>query len=425
MTKSQKADLKRSEIREKLNVAQAAAEPDRAEVERLSGELATAEQEYRAAVTEEAKVAETPGADDPETRELLELRGRAKTHRYFTAAATERPIDGAEAEYAAAEKCAGMLPVRLLFGSPPAPAAETRAAATVAAGAVAENPMPTAGEVFVSPLAARLGVRTPVVAAGTAAFPYISTGATAAAVGEGSNISDSSPAISAKTVDPGRVGASVQMQREDMAKLADMDSALSMNITEALRNRFDQQMVGGNGTSPNLNGLLTQRAPTAPTTNDVTTFAQLIAGVQGYVDGTYAERFEDVTLVTSPRVASYLAGMLLTTNVRQDSALSWLRGLYSGEFVISGQAPVVARINHATAGNRRAGGAGVWGIRRRINPLAYAPIWSGVELIRDIYSGAKGGVVTLTATLICGGVAVLRPDAFVVTMVATEQGTAP
>ena len=215
------------------------------------------------------------------------------------------------------------------------------------------------------------------------------------------------------------------MQREDMAKLADMDSALTQNITEALRNRFDQQMVGGNGTSPNLNGLLTQRPPTAPTTNVVTTFPLIIAGVQGFVDGTYAERFEDVTLVTAPRVAAYMAGLLLTTNVRQDNVLSWLRQLYPGEFVISGQAPVVPPIDHATAGNRRAGGAGLWAVRRRINPLAYAPIWSGVELIRDIYSGAKGGVVTMTATLICGGVAVLRPDAFAVTMIATEQGTAP
>ena len=424
MTKSQKADIRRSKVREKLNAAQTAAEPKREDIDRLSGELATAEQEYRAALTEETAAAETP-RQGAEADELKEIRSRAKAHRYFAAAATERPIDGAEAEFSAIEGCPGMMPVRMLFGAPPAPAAETRAAATVAAGAVAENPMPTAGEVFVSPLAARLGVMTPVVPAGTAAFPYISTGATAAAVGEGSNISDSSPAISAKTVDPGRVAASVDMQREDMAKLADMDSALTQNITEALRNRFDQQMVGGNGTSPNLNGLLTQRPPTAPTTNVVTTFPLIIAGVQGFVDGTYAERFEDVTLVTAPRVAAYMAGLLLTTNVRQDNVLSWLRQLYPGEFVISGQAPVVPRIDHATAGNRRAGGAGLWAVRRRINPLAYAPIWSGVSLIRDVYSGAKGGVVTLTATLICGGVAVLRPDAFAVTMIATEQGTAP
>ena len=71
MTKSQKADLKRSEIREALNAAQTAAEPKREDIDRLSGELATAEQEYRAAVTEEATAAETPrtAADDPETRE--------------------------------------------------------------------------------------------------------------------------------------------------------------------------------------------------------------------------------------------------------------------------------------------------------------------------------------------------------------------
>ena len=170
MTRLQKAMNAASELREALNDLQAAPERDSAAIEAKAKEYRDAERELREAIKEESEASSTATPTvDAETRGRHELRGRAKAHRYVTAAATERPIDGAEAEYAAAEKCDGMMPVRMLF-PPPAPAAETRAAATVAAGAVAENPMPTAGEVFVSPLAARLGVMTPMVPAGTAAF---------------------------------------------------------------------------------------------------------------------------------------------------------------------------------------------------------------------------------------------------------------
>ena len=56
-------------------------------------------------------------------------------------------------------------------------------------------------------------------------------------------------------------------------------------------------------------------------------------------------------------------------------------------------------------------------IIRRTNPagnrVAVAPVWSGLELIRDPYTVAGKGEIVITAIMLVGGVVMLRKDAFV------------
>ena len=54
-------------------------------------------------------------------------------------------------------------------------------------------------------------------------------------------------------------------------------------------------------------------------------------------------------------------------------------------------------------------------IVRRSAPgrVAVAPIWQGIEVIRDPYTAAGKGESILTVLLLMGGVAILRPAAFV------------
>ena len=328
-------------------------------------------------------------------------------------------VTGAAAEFAAAEQCPGQLPVSMLFGPPPA---EERAAATVAAAAIAENPAATIGEVFVSPLAGRLGIVTPTVPAGVAAYPFISKGVSPAAVAKGVAIGDSSPTIDAKTLSPGSISATFDYRREDAVMLADLDSALTANLREALSDEFDEQIVIGDNASPNLNGLLTQNAAPDIGDNVVTTFESLATATAPFLDGLYAESFGQIRLITSPTVAQFLKSLIITDTA--DDAYSWLERTFAGGITVSARAPSIAAVNHGTAGDRRAGGGGLWAIRTRVPSLAYAPIWSGVDLVRDEISGAKSRTVTVTAYMIAGGVAMLRPDAYTVTTVRTVQGAA-
>ena len=417
--KLRKLMIRQSELREKINGLQAvetrSTEQD-TDLTTARNEYAEVERELRAALADDGQPVE-----DAEVRERRELRSRTSVTDFVQAAINRTGVTGAAAEYAEAEGCAGMLPTSMLFP----PRRETRAAATVAAAAVAENVAPTAGEVFVSPLADALGIMTPTAAAGTASYPYISAGIASEAVAAGSDVSDSSPAISAKAVEPRRLSATFDTRREEMAKLADLESALTENIGQSLRDEFDDQIVSGNNTDPNLNGVLTQKAATAPADNTVTTFQTLVDSVKDFVDGTHAEDFNQVSLVTSPRVASFLVGLLLNAGNRQDNALDWLRSTYPGGFRISRKAPTIAQTDHSTAGDRRAGGGGLWAVRRRVPVLAYAPIWNGIELIRDEVTGAKSGTITVTAYMLAGGVAMVRPAAYDVATVKTVQGVAP
>ncbi len=365
-----------------------------------------------------------PDALSAEERERREIRSRAAVTRFVDAAVARQPLTGAEAEYAAAMGVAGQMPVTMLFGPPPPPetrSPETRASATVAAAAVAENPDPTAPQVFLSPLAAALGVMTPTVPAGKKSYPYISTGTSPAAVAKGTPVGDSSPAIAAMTASPGRIAARFQFQREDQAMLGDLDSALTGNLQDALREEFEKQIIAGDNAGPNLNGLLHQRAPAAIGDNALTTLATLVAGTSPFVDGRLAESFEQVSILTSPAVAHYLKGQLVPNTM--DSSYDWLVRTFGG-VRISGHVPTVAAVNHGTAGNRRAGGGGLWGIRRRVSGLAYAPIWMGVDLVRDEITGASSGTVHVTAYLLAGGVALVRPDVYEPFTVRTVAGAA-
>ena len=56
-------------------------------------------------------------------------------------------------------------------------------------------------------------------------------------------------------------------------------------------------------------------------------------------------------------------------------------------------------------------------IIRRANPagdrVAVMPVWDGLELIRDPYTGAGKGEIVVTGLLLVGDVVVLRGGAFV------------
>lgn len=420
MTKRLKdAITKCSEIRTALNaLAEDAAEEERAG---LVDHLTAAETELREATAAEPSEAD-PLTVEPDSaeRERREIRARCSIARWLTGTV----VDGPEAELVAAECAPGQLPVSMLFGPPPAPSPEERAAATVAAAAVAENVMPTAQQVFVSPLAARLGIMTPTVRAGESAFPYVMTGVSAAAVAAGDDIGDSSPKILAKSAGNRRVSATFDYQREDSAKLGDLDAVLTDNLRQGLADEFDRQITVGDNAAPNLNGLLTQIPATDPGDNMVTDFKKLTALVAEFVDGLYAESYGEVRLLTSPRVAHFLKSLLPSANTLDD-ALAWLARTFAGEPGISRRVPTIAAVDNATPADRRAAGGGLWGIRTGVPSLAYAPIWSGIDLVRDEITGAKKGTVTVTAYLLAGGVVIVRPDAYTVATVQTEAGVAP
>ena len=158
MTKSQKLQLEQSTKRQTINALLGKDEltgEERSELESLTGRMQQIEVEYRAAVVAEdadldARRAEA-GEGDAETRERVELRGKARLTEFLLCRAQGRLPSGAEAELQAA---AGVNGIPLELWDAPQPEGRSSAeqrAVTPAPGTVGINLDPIRPAVFANP----------------------------------------------------------------------------------------------------------------------------------------------------------------------------------------------------------------------------------------------------------------------------------
>ena len=111
MTRLQKIQLKMSACRQAINTlldVENRTEEQQADLERRTGEIQQCEPELRAALAAEPDptVTRTDPTLDTETRERLELRGRANLGAFLTAALGGRVVNGAEAGVRGRVQCA-------------------------------------------------------------------------------------------------------------------------------------------------------------------------------------------------------------------------------------------------------------------------------------------------------------------------------
>ena len=273
MTNSQRLTVRASEIRQRLNEI-AGLEDDaltdevRAEETTLTTEYRATETKLRAATIAEGDPRETrETSQTAEQRERAELRGRARLHRFIQAAIHDRSPDGAEAEFAEAAGCPGLVPLSL-FG----PTAEERAAEHRAVTpAPADSDVNTTHSSIVPALFDRsvagqhLGIEMPSVPTGIRSFPVLSTSLTGGPKAESADAAETAGGFTVSDADPRRITGSFRIRKEDIAKMEGLEDALNMNLSSVLSDQFDNQVINGDGTAPNLNGLLQQLTdPTAP-----------------------------------------------------------------------------------------------------------------------------------------------------------------
>ena len=209
MTQTQKIQLRQSEVRQKLNAILGADDrtaEQTAELETLTAEAQGLEVEYRAAV-----VAEPPSDDDttggtpagdPEERERMEVRDRARLARFVDAAISGRAVDGAESEVAAAYGCPGAVPLAMFETRERQP--EERAV-TPAPATAATNLGAIVPAMFQRSAAAWLGVDMPSVAAGDAGFAVVGTSVTGGVKAKSAESAETEGAITVTTAQPRRV----------------------------------------------------------------------------------------------------------------------------------------------------------------------------------------------------------------------------
>ena len=415
MTKAQKAELKKgaiekrlSECRQRLNVllgVETRSTEEQTELSALTAEVATKEPEFREAISEcDAAIAAAPDPQevttptgDPETRERLELRSKARVSDFLVARLRGQPVTGASLEYSQAEGCEGAIPPSLLR------APETRADAFSPAPATHPTmPNQIQGYAYPPPIHEYVGVQVVPQAEGDAAYPVVTSALTGgmAAAGVAADSAAAALTITKHAADR-RLQTRLTLRREDLAAYPQIEAALKMNLQLEQDATLDDQVLTGDDSSPNLDGLEHQVTVTAEGTS--TTFDLAVGKVAALVDGLYATDLKAIRLVVNESVAGWMMRTWRGTpaNGGPNEAL-WsylsreLGGLRASKRMPASASSVAWCLAHRM---------GVQG------QLGVVTNWGGTT-IEDIYSDSKSGLIHCTAVQVVQGVGLLRSDAW-------------
>ena len=299
-----------SETREKINTMLGQPEADRsdtftADLRAMTTKSIDLEVEYRAASQAKAdtdeKVTPTETATDPEVRERLELRSKARLGRWMATTLSGRALDGAEAEYRAACGIGDGWPIDFFEQDRPRPLEVRADAATVAPStAQGENVAALQPFLFSESIAPRFGIDMATVGSGAHTEPRISVALTAAPKTKGTAQQSTAATIVGVTAKPRRIAARLTVGMEDVASFGNdsFESSLRENARGVLSDAYDNQCINGNGTSPNVDGLISQLTnPANPTS--IADFDDFVETFANQIDGLWASRMSDVAIVAN------------------------------------------------------------------------------------------------------------------------------
>ena len=383
MTILQKLQLRQSEIREKLNTLlglETRTEDQQVELETLASEGQKIEPELRAAIiaAPDEQTVVTP-TGDPEQRERLELRAKTGIGDFLRAAAGGAAVSGAAAEYCQSlgVPTVGHLPMAIFAGSVP----ETRA---VTPGPAVKGALqPTVPYVFERSAAASLGIMMPSVPSGQVQIPKITTAPPSDTVAKDGAAPATAAAVTLVNQTPVRIAGSFEVRVEDLAVMPSLESALSESLQGSMSNEFDEQVF--NGTATELNGLFTQAAAvTAATTLE--NYTSGIARFGALVDGRHAYDLSDLRAVIGSKTFALYSGLFANSNKGDMSLFDYLRSAL-GSIRVSDRAPSVS-------GTTQRGIV----VLSASAEMPKIHVWDAMQIIRDPYSGAGAGKVTITAT---------------------------
>ena len=430
MLESQRIELRRSNVRERLGDIQKLAgdaygDDIRAEERALQDEYTALEQRHRSAIISEDRTLDDAKATageggDAEHRERVELRSKASLSTYLTAAAQGRMVSGPEHELCAAAGVSG-IPLEL-WDVPEQRSAEHRAI-TPAPGTVGINLDPIRPAVFANSIAARLGIDMPRVASGTYASATITGSQTAAAKLKSPHADAAAVAtagaLTVTTATPKRVSARLELAIEDIAAVGqqNFESILRQNLELVLSDALDDQAINGNGTAPNLKGMFANLTNPAAPAAAVETFDRMIAIFAAGVDGLWATMANQIGVVVNPETyrlalqtfrdrvidTGNRGGVSLGDDSFADYAMQHFGGFWTNKRMPDKASHIAQAILYR--GGRSAMGASS-GMR-----TAVCPHWGEIS-IDDIYSGAASGTRSFTMHVLLGDVILVQPDAY-------------
>ena len=389
MTKAQRALIeiqgKQSELRSRLAVLAAQdtrTADEETELTAVETKLSGCEPELRsalAAAAAEDDTARTVETTDPETRERLELRSKTGLADFLKAAVGGAAVTGAAGEYAAAcgVPTVGHVPMAIFART--APTVETVTPGPAVKGML----QPTVPFVFERSAAASLGILMPSVPSGQVQIPKITTAPPADTLAKDGAAPATAAAVTLVNQAPVRIAGQFEVRVEDLQVMPTLEQALSEAMQGSLSNELDESTF--NGAADELNGLFVQ-ATAVSAAGAVETYTTGIGRFASLVDGKHAYTLADVRAVIGSKTFALYSGIFANSNKGDMSLFDYLSRML-GSIRVSDRVPDVSS-----------------SAQKGICVLAASAempkihVWDAMQIVRDPYSGAGAGKVTITAT---------------------------
>ena len=429
MLTSQRAAIRISEIRQRLNEISGLADDAmtdeiRAEADKLAAEFKNVETQHRSAlIGEGAEQAATEGAlgnGDGEPAEIRALMDRVTIGDYLAPAASGVGIVGVPAEIAAALQ----VPVAGTNGGVAVPwavlgrgigerraAPERRAFTSTTQNDGGEMQRPILQRLFGPGIMDTLGVRMDSVPTGRSEWPLISAGVAPGQVVEGTAAGAAVAATFAyANLKPKRLTGRYEYSHEIAASVSDLEQALRRDLADAIMSKMSDAIINGAAVDPNdaataanVQGFVSKLAdPTDPTAEAV--YADYAGSHAALVDGLHASREGEVSSVIGVASYTHAASVYQAGSGESESEALMRRSM---SCMASSYIPAVAgmvqngNVYHAAGPN----GGGV------MRGDSVAAVWPTLEIVRDIYSQASVGV-TLTWVSMWDAAVAFRPAAY-------------
>lgn len=353
--------------------------------------------DYQAALNDETKI-ELTG----EGSEINRLKTESRVGHYVRAAIEGRAVKGRELELNAALGIPeNELPLQLL-----APAQKATTDTDTAAGV-----QPWVDRLFSETAAMYLGVSFVSAMPGTLAVPVITAGASAAQRGRGQAAAAAAWTAGVSEIKPTRSIVRADFSNEDMYRLPGLEDALRRDLTSALTEGVDRAIfvgdAGANENTADIAGLQGLAATAAGLVEVTITQANKakgpdnLAAFSRFIDGRHASEMSDLRVLASVGANTLWLSSLVDSDADSVTVAEFLRrnGLM---WRVRGD------VETATAAGDF---AAFIGKQRGMQNAGVAAIWASAQLIRDPYSEAAKGEVSLTLATYWG-LAFPRPSNF-------------
>ena len=391
MLQTHKVQMKRSQLRTdimKLVEIKNRTPEQEAELNKLNSEYATAETEYRSALTLNEQTVETDTGQI--AYEKLETRASALEECWMAKIACEQTIDtGAVGEYRKEHGFAdNEVDVNLLIGR-----VEHRADVPTPGPNAKTNASPISARVFRPTVLSSLGITQEMVSPSEHSYPVLTTGTTADMVAVDTAQESTAGAFVVTRLLPKEARGRITLRSRDLAVFPQFEASLRRDLGRQVDDVVSNQIINGvSSNAAQVQGLVSALTSVATPTGGVVNFAGFVNMLTNMVDGTYAASMNDLRVILG----------LQTWRLAVSSAKSDESDMYAYDWLSQKAQSVDLSSfipNPPTSGNEN-NGQRVFATKSRGLAGSYGfPMWRNVQVVRDIYSSTASGHIHITANL--------------------------